>query len=209
MNQCPYCDEFEKGFFETQNQNYGNRILFESDNFVVFPSLGQIVEGYLLIASKKHYIGMGQIPKELYTELDSVCQKVRQVLLDTYGTPLFFEHGSTSERKKGGCCITHAHIHAIPVQIDVLPELAKHFKYKKIKTFNSLKEQFDKGVSYFFYESNSAERYLFEVPDIVPSQYIRQIISTKIGKPERWDWRTCFGISELLRTIDSLKDKFE
>ncbi len=121
---------------------------------------------------------------------------------------MFFEHGATSERKKGGCCITHAHLHAVPVQVDVFSELAKHFDYQKIETFDQLKKQFDKGVPYFFYESNSGGRYLFEVPEIVPSQYIRQIIAAKIEKPERWDWRTCLGIDELLRTIEKLKDKF-
>jgi len=204
MHECPYCNEI--GFSEDQNRKI--HILYESDNFIVFPSFGQIVEGYLLIASKKHYIGMGQVPQELYTELHSVCARVRQVLSDSYGTPLFFEHGSTSERKKGGCCITHAHIHAVPVQIDILPELSQHFNYRKIAAFDSLKEQFDTGVPYFFYESNAGERYLFEVPEIVPSQYIRQVIAVKIGKPDRWDWRTYLGNDEINRTIKKLENSF-
>jgi len=208
MHQCPYCNEFEKGSFEIQDKNYGNRILFESDNFIVFPSLGQIVEGYLLIASKKHYIGMGQVPHELYSELNSVHQKVRQVLSEAYESPLFFEHGPTSEKEKGGCCVTHAHFHAVPVQVDILSDLAKYFKYQKIETFDSLKKQFDKRVPYFFYESNLKEKYLFEVPEIVPSQYVRQIIAFKIGKPEKWDWKTYYGIDELLKTLEKLKDKF-
>jgi len=205
MIQCQFCDEFEKGFLEFQDINFGNRILVESDNFAVFPSLGQIVEGYLLIASKEHHIGIGNVPQEQYRELDSVCQGVRRMLSDSYGSPLFFEHGSASERKKGGCCITHAHIHAVPVQCDILPELGSYFSYSEIESFDPLKEQFDKGVPYFFYESNAGKRYLFEIPDIVPSQYIRQVIALKIGKPERWDWRTCPGIDELLHTVELLK----
>jgi diadenosine tetraphosphate (Ap4A) HIT family hydrolase len=207
MNPCPYCDEFENGFFELWNRNYGSRILYETENFVVFPSLGQIVEGYLLIASKKHYVGMGQVPKELHPELEMVCQKVRSVLSEKYRTPLFFVHGSVSESKKGDCCIAHAHIHAVPVQVDVLSELAKNFRYNMIKTFDSLKEQFDQGMPYLFYESNSGERYLVEAP-IVPSQLIRQIIAVKIGKPERWDWRQHYGTRELLRTVDKLRSAF-
>ena len=91
--------------------------MFESDNFVVFPSLGQIVEGYLLIAPKKHYIGVSGIPKELYPELEEVCKKVRNKLSEVYCVPLFFEHGPHKE-SKGGCCIDHAHIHAVPVKTD-------------------------------------------------------------------------------------------
>lgn len=208
MFSCQYCEEFESGKLEINGQDLGNRIIFESDNFVVVPSLGQIVEGYLLIISKKHYTSIGEIPPGLHDELDTVCQKVRKILFDSYGMPLFFEHGPSCKRQKGGSCIDHAHLHVVPVQIDILPELSKHFRYKIIKSFDALKKQFDKGVSYFFYESNLRERYLFEVSEIVPSQYIRQIIASKIGKPERWDWRSCFGINELLKTIERLKNKF-
>ena len=76
-------------------------------------------------------------------------------------------------------------------------------------TFDSLKQQFNKGVPYYFYESSSGKRYLFQVPDIVPSQYIRKIIAAKIGKPERWDWRVCLGIDEMIpKVIATLKEKF-
>jgi|SRR3989344_1835137 len=208
MDDCLFCNEFDLGSFVVQNQNYGSRILSESDNFLVFPALGQIVEGYLLLASKKHHIGIGQVPEILYPELESVLSKVRRVLLEAYASPLFFEHGPTSNIKKGGCCLVHAHIHAVPVQVDLLLALSKHFKYEKIKSLKALKEQFNKGVPYYFYESNIGERYLFEVPEIVPSQYIRRVIAAEIGKPERWDWRNYYGIEELLNTRGRLKNKF-
>jgi diadenosine tetraphosphate (Ap4A) HIT family hydrolase len=169
MESCPYCYEIKRGFFEFKNKNYGNRILFESDNFIVFPSLGQIVEGYLLIASKKHYVSIGQIPEELYQELEFVCNKVKEILSENYTVPILFEHGALSEYKKGGGCITHAHIHAVPIRINILFDLTKYFKFKKIKDFEDIKEQFNKNIPYLFYESNFAERYLFEVAETIPS----------------------------------------
>ncbi|MDO9399153.1 MAG: hypothetical protein Q7T79_00480 [bacterium] len=204
MNSCPYCEEFKDGF----SSEYGNRILYESKNFVVFPSLGQIVEGYLLIASKKHYIAIGEIPSKFYFELNAVCQKVRKILSENYESPLFFEHGPISSIKKGGCCIEHAHFHAVPVKIDILEDLSKNFKYKNIKSFDSLKKQFRKEIPCFYYESNFGEKYLFEIQEVVPSQYIRRLIAYKIGKHERWDWRACMGLDELKRTISKLKNKF-
>ncbi len=202
MTNCPYCDAFENGF------KYGEKALYESDNFIVFPALGQIVEGYLLIVSKKHYISMGQVPSGLYSELDSVCRKVREVLSDNYEIPLFFEHGAVSQIKKGGCCIEHAHLHAVPIEVDIMDELAGRFEYSKIKSFFKIRRQFKKGISYFYYESNLGERYLFEISEIVPSQYIRRVIANKVGRPERWNWKNCFGLDELLRTVDKLEGKF-
>src|SRR3989344_6771630 len=120
--RCQYCSEFEIGHLDFNGKNLGNRMLFETDNFVVFPTIGQIVEGYSLIASKLHYTGMGHIPLELHAELESVKNKVRKVLTDNYRNPLFFEHGPASRAKKGGCCIEHAHFHAVPVNLDIVPD---------------------------------------------------------------------------------------
>lgn len=208
MSICPFCKELEVNYFEFQNQRYENRILFESENFVVIPSLGQIIEGYLLIMPKKHYIGIGHLPKKLYPELELICKKVKQVLKEVYGPSLIFEHGTVSEKKKGGCCISHAHFHVIPIQDEIFSEISRVFISSKIKTLSPLKEKFNKQQPYFFYQSNTDERYLFEIPDIVPSQYIRKLIALKVGKENEWDWRVYPEINKLLKTIETLKGRF-
>ena len=44
--------------------------LYETENFAVIPSLGSIVEGWLLIIPKKHYLSYGYLSsEELYKEL--------------------------------------------------------------------------------------------------------------------------------------------
>lgn len=207
MCNCPFC-EYSNGYFEIRGQNFKNKILFESENFLVFPSLGQIVEGYLLISSKEHYIGIGEVPMQLHQELENVQEKVRNILTENYGTPLFFEHGPVSRSKRGGCCIEHAHIHAVPVQMDILNDIADKFQFKKITNYDGLTKQFSKGIPYLFLEENS-DRYVFEIPDIIPSQYIRKIIAHKIEKPDRWDWHSCLGLEEMSRTIKKLSGKFE
>jgi len=178
MNNCPFCENNIK-------KEETDRILYESKNFIVFPSLGQIVEGYLLIVPKKHYISMGDVPAKLYPELKLVYNKVREVLLKNYENPIFFEHGPISQTKRGGCCIDHAHFHAVPIKVDLLIELSNNFKCKKIKSFLDIKKQFLTKTSYFYYESNLKEKYLFEIPDITPSQYIRQLIAHKIHQDEK------------------------
>jgi len=205
---CPYCEELEKGYFEVEGEKLGRRILFESSNFVVFPSLGQIVEGYLIIATKNHYIGLGEIPTELVGELGKIKNKVKEVLSRFYVAPIFFEHGTVSENKKGGCCIEHAHLHAIPVSVDIFEDLTKNFKPIKISNFFSLKNQFEKKVPYFYYENQKGERYLFELFNIVPSQYLRQLVAVKINSKDKWDWKNYFGLDEMKNTLDKLAGQF-
>lgn len=208
MPDCVYCQELETGFLEIGGSNWGNRIVFETDNFVVFPGLGPIVEGYLLIASKDHYMGLGNVPTELYSELESVQTKVRSILTQNYTPPLFFEHGPVSRMNKGGCCIEHAHLHALPVKVDITSELTHSFHHSIITSYDALKTQFQKGVPYFFYETNTGERHLFAVQESVPSQYIRKLIAQKVGKPERADWQSYLELEEVVRTAQTLKAAF-
>lgn len=204
MVVCDFCQAFETGSFPLSG---GNRILVDSGNYYVFPGLGQIVEGYLLIASKQHYIGIGEIPVQLYGELEIVLDKVREALRDFYCAPLFFEHGPATASRRGGCCIEHAHIHAMPVNIDIVDDISRQFSPHKISDLVELKRLYERGVPYLFLESTSGERYVFEIPGSIPSQYIRRIIAEKIGKPERWDWGAYWGLEELQRTLETLRGK--
>ena len=196
---CVFCEEFETGELKFRNLRI-KRILYESQNFVVFPSLGQIVEGYLLIAPKRHYLSIAQIPNSLYFELTEVQEKVRDILTKNYCSPIFFEHGPISESKNVRCCVDHAHLHAVPTSISILEDLIKHFKYKEVNNFTELPSD----VSYLFLEEKK-KKYVFPINTILPSQYLRQILAMKTCCSEKWDWRICPGIEELKNTIKKLK----
>ena len=208
MSDCVFCDEVETREFIVNGKSLGNRVIFESNNFVVFPALGQIVEGYLLIVSKEHHISTCVFSDDLFSEFHFVKEKVKEVLASYYQPPLFFEHGATSLSNKGGCCIDHAHIHAVPIRVNLFEELSKNFSYNQIYSYDKVQEYYGKNLPYFLIENNLSERYLFEVNSQVSSQYIRRIIADKIGKPDIWDWRKHYGLDELLKTIEKLKDKF-
>ncbi len=195
---CRLCKEYK------QQKN----VVFESDNFFVVPSLGQIVEGYLLVCSKEHFIGIGHFPIKLLNELEQVQTRVKKALVKNYTKPIFFEHGPVTSNKKGGCCIEHAHLHAVPVDIDILDEITKNFKAKKIKGFRALIKQVKKSTPYFYYENRQEEKYLFELFEPVPSQYLRRLIALKIGAKEKWNWMWHPGIEEFNLTLAKLKGRF-
>ncbi len=210
MEICPYCEEFERGSLRIGDFHFGDRMLYLSPNFVVFPTVGQIVEGYLLIASRVHYLGVGQVPNTLYAELEEVKGLVKNVLIAEYGpSVVFFEHGPASEVRKGGCCIEHAHLHCVPVEVDILKELSANFTLQRIDNFLPLKQLFANGIPYLYWENAQGQRFVFAVAEVIPPQYIRQIIASKIGKIDRWDWRTCPGWEEMRKTIATLKPHFQ
>ena len=217
MDECAFCEEFDTGILKLGRVELKYRKLFETENFMVFPALGQIVEGYLLIAPKEHYVGIANIPEGLFYELEYVSNVVKNVLRKNYlykgwkCTPLLFEHGSISRDKKAGCCLEHAHLHIVPIRIpsdNIKKELSEKLQCEEIISYNQIKIQLKRGRPYIFYESNEGERYLFDVNEDLPSQYMRRVIAKNIGQEDRWDWRKCMGLDELVKTIGYLEGKF-
>lgn len=54
------------------------RTIIETPNFRVFPTLGQITEGYVLIVPKEHHAAVGAFPNELFPELKDLKDDVKK-----------------------------------------------------------------------------------------------------------------------------------
>ena len=121
-HSCDFCDEFAGGcrnaFAVRYHGQITDRILCSTENFVVLPSLGQIAEGHLLILPRQHCLSLADIPHGNWGELERLSATVRRVLRSTYGTCVAFERGTRSGG--GGCGISHAHLHFVPVNNDEL-----------------------------------------------------------------------------------------
>lgn len=209
MGECTFCAELTGE--ETNNllrivlgEGYTTRVVRETENFVVLPTIGQIVEGYLLIVSKQHYLSFGHIPAQCFREFMNLKEETRQVLSEVYTSPIFFEHGPISESKRGGCCVEHAHLHGVPARIDLLDKLQTDFHWRSISSMLALRQQIERGMPYLFYESRDRRMYVFDAP-LVPSQYLRQLVATRLGLEERWDWRLWWGVPEMISTLQTLK----
>ena len=197
---CWFCKDYGKG---------KDTIIHETENFFVVPSLGTIVEGYLMILPKEHIKNIGSIPEELFDEFEEVKSKVKQILAENYCTPLFFEHGPVSDSlsQKGGCCIDHAHLHAVPIKSDLKEDLSEKFDMKKVDSVRYLIEQNKKNVPYLYYENQEGEKYVIELFDPIPSQYLRKIISVRIDKEDEWNWRENPNLELFYKTVENLRTK--
>ena len=120
---CRYC----AGFLGQQGnvQEPWDKILYESDNFVVVPTLGSMIEGWLLVVTKNHYICMGAIPERLWSELQHVLELATKVITSKYAAPTLFEHGPVTEGRRVGCGVDHAHLHIVPLHFNLLEKSKK------------------------------------------------------------------------------------
>ena len=205
MNRCDFCDEFAGGSENAFAHRYAqadDRIILASASFRVIPTLGQIVEGHLLIVPLRHFCAMADLPSSMIEEFNDVCGRVRSALTDAYGECVFFEHGVRGSGS-GGCGIDHAHMHAVPVAAKgFLDVLTREFGGCAINDLAEIQKVVKQESSYLFFEDSSAGRHVFPVTEL-PSQYMRKLVADSIGKPD-WDWRKCGQEPELFSTLERL-----
>jgi len=205
--QCVFCQELD-GFgrsiyHEMLGRELPSRIVHRTEHFVVFPPLGQFIEGGLLLATCDHRISMAALPDAYYADLDRLMAETCEVLEDRYGSrPLFFEHAPAAPGDKGTCCVDHAHLNVFPARVDVHAHLRK-FPHVEIGPMSNLSAAWFRDRPYLFLQTNEGRRFVYDA-GIVPSQYVRRIITRELGMPERWHWREYLGLEELKRTYGAL-----
>lgn len=198
-----------------------SNILHETENFFVVPTIGQIgIEGYVLICSKTHRIGLGDISPSQHDELEKLLSLTRHIVSSAYKIePIVFEHGPRTECHKGGSCLDHAHLHVVPASVDLLSSILplmkrglnvdSFFMIERTEGFHRFRKVFtERKTSYLFLEGADRERFLVEVNFPIPSQYLRQIIASEMGSLE-WDWRCFPHHDSFARTVERLKGKFQ
>jgi diadenosine tetraphosphate (Ap4A) HIT family hydrolase len=209
---CDFCNEFCDNAENTFRRIYGlrpnSRVLFRSEEFVVVPSLGQIVEGYLLLVPTKHWTALGDLSESLLGELADLCQSVAAILRKEYGSCVLYEHGTRSA-SAGGCGIYHAHLHAVPSSksLDQSELLKSKFSYSEIVDLNDIRSGTEHLPAYLFYQNPQGRSYVFDTGSL-PSQYMRRLLAEELGNPE-WDWRSAGREERLLNTLNRLSDHFD
>ena len=210
-NGCEFCDEFAGGlnnaFYARYEGCLRTRFLMSAENFHVFPTIGQLVEGYLLIVPKKHYAAFDQLSCSLWREFDGLHEHVKKVLSSYYGPCIMYEHG-VKRTGTGGCGIYHAHVHALPISTlsDPVQALKATFPYTRLPRPHRVAEYSANLASYLLYQDCRSRTYLFDTGPL-PSQYMRKLLAEALGH-QQWDWRTVGKEDRLLTTIQQLSRRF-
>ncbi|MFZ5452451.1 MAG: hypothetical protein ACOZF2_11375 [Thermodesulfobacteriota bacterium] len=203
MTRCRLCfDLLPHGHGEAWNEP-----LFESPNFVVLPSLGALVEGWLLLVPKKHFICMGALPDSVAAEMQEMKYFLCSVLQKYYGQVCAFEHGPSRAGLSVGCGVDHAHLHMVPVSFDlfsavtpILPENAFWFE----GGIEECRAAFTRGEDYLYLEQPIGVGRITTHQDF-GSQLFRRAIATRIGALNQFNWREHPQFPNVSATIDRVR----
>ncbi len=168
-----------------------NKVLLESEHFLLVPALGPLTAGHALIVSRSHSNGLVWMPAHVradYAEFQKRLRRLRPTI-----AWLFAEHGGGSEGMRP--CINHTHINLIPgvaAPITILAhkceQLDSQTMLNRTPDTSYICLEWGEDVAYF-----SAER--------MGSQFLRRLLWGARGRDD-WDWAVFPGWDVVAATID-------
>jgi diadenosine tetraphosphate (Ap4A) HIT family hydrolase len=209
--QCSFCREFgdpvgASPLLQSLGLELESRIVRQTAHFAVVPTIGQLLEGHLLILPKAHYLSFGHVPQDLVEEYLSLKQQVWSAVLAEYSVPpIMFEHGEAAEKRRAGGSVDHAHMHMVPTSADLLSIIRSDFVGRPIGSVTDLHCQAACGIPYLYYEDASGQSYVFDVSVELPSQYLRRLLAKQLGVSDRWNWRVFPEVERLRATVVRLE----
>jgi len=203
MKSCRLCsDQVTYGRTEVWNEP-----LFESLNFVVLPSLGALVEGWLLLVPKQHFICIGALPDPMVTEMQEMKHIICLNLQKSYGQVCAFEHGPSKANCSVGCGVDHAHLHFVPVAFD-LSSAATPYLPEKISWSDAGPEEcraaFNRGEDYLYLEQPIGAGRIATGQNF-GSQVFRRAIAAQVGAVNQFNWREYPQLQNVSATIEEMQ----
>lgn len=184
--KCPFCAELQKPETSIINKN---RIIAQTDSFVVFPTTGGFVRNYQLIVPKSHINCFGELSSRQYKELKDIILWQEEVNNEFFNSNFaMFEHGALNPHNESGKSIVHAHLHVFPNNKSLLEEIKKYnFTVLKNGDITDLSKVCKEHDTYLYYKDIDGQSYIITHQGL-PSQFLRKVLAESLGM-DKWNWR--------------------
>ncbi len=180
-----------------------DRPFLECATHVAIPSLGSLVPGWTLLVPRTHVLNSSNHYGN--QELSVWRAGVAQLLGKTFDRRVrMFEHGAVNSRSPTGCGVDHAHLHLVPLDVDIretFKELGPTLNWETVE-------------SKFVASYTNRREYLLYCDDATAlnpvccvailrrptSQFFRRAVASAIGKPSAYDYRHHPELHNVLET---------
>src|SRR5206468_4124900 len=135
--------------------------------------------GHVMLVPKQHVTSSVQLGASCFARMDLLRQKIALAAERKFGSVLFWEHGIACGAS-GGCGVSHAHVHFLPMErpllSELIPKLIERFPDSQSIQFPQLREAVDALTSYLYW-STSSDSGVLERSNSIPSQLMRNIVA--------------------------------
>ena len=192
-------DKSIEWFFENKIEN---TILDETNYFYILPTVGSLVDGYILVVSKRHINSMSELTKNEMDEYNFIIEKYRNIFRDIYGKyPIVFEHGSpVSDNSIRANSVIHAHSHIVNHAYLDEPKIIKRLNFKPIQRIEDIKS----NENYIMYINNNFKYVTYNFEPI--SQLMRKLIAKDLKYEDKFDWKKEKFMDNIIKTILKVKE---
>ena len=204
MCSCCFCDIISRS-----SKNEYDKVIYETNSFLVITSLGAFVEGYLLVIPKNHISSMSKLNDIQIEELKLLKVKILQIYKKYYNaSAIIFENGSSSEKGLFKDSIVHAHLHFVPSQKneDYSNKIFGNIGCERLKDYSEIKNYINE--SYIFYEYDKNNLYISKERTKFIRQHSRKILASEI-KGAEYNWKKEGYIDKCLSTIEKFSEYFK
>lgn len=183
-----------------------SRLIYSTENLTLLADMSPLVLGHLLLLPSQHYMSFAQVLSRHEAEVRSLLAGFVPLYRETFGEPLILEHGS-SAGQESHACITHAHLHFLPVDGESVDELliADALAYHELDSLGALALSPWPSSAYFLRVYREKCR-VYRPTEDQKRQYLRSVVGTvlSIEDPE-WDYAVVMRkevLRETMRMVD-------
>lgn len=199
MINCPFCEEQK----DPKNSIFGrDRIIAETDSFIVFPTTGGFVDNYQLIVPKVHINCFGELSIEQLKELKEIIKWQKDINKEYFNmSSSMFEHGALNPSNESGKSIVHAHLHIFPNNNTLFDEINKYgFGIMSINDISDLQTICREYEKYLYYCDVDGKNYIM-THEGIPSQFLRKVLADSLGIAT-WNWREAPYLDAIEKSLD-------
>ncbi|MBP2340152.1 diadenosine tetraphosphate (Ap4A) HIT family hydrolase [Saccharothrix coeruleofusca] len=201
-----FCEEISGAVDTSFNRFYQgappSRRVHSTRRFELLADMSPLTVGHLLLLPRKHYLSFAQVLVEHPEETEELLDRVIRIYRETFREPLVMEHGS-SQGQHSHACITHAHLHLLPIDGHAVDELmtADGLRYQDLSSIHDLASAPWPTSAYFLRLYRGTCRVYLPTAG-QRRQYLRSVAGAtlSIEDPE-WDYAVVMRKDDLRRTM--------
>ena len=199
---CSFCSIFRD---PTRRRDL-DAALVEDDDFTAFASLGGFIEGWVLIAPRRHVISLAQLSLDESERFATFRTEVEATVQRNYGSTISFEHGPTGCNQPVGCSVDHAHLHIVPFHRSILPDLmaVSPSDTEWRPCADGSVDALERGERSYIHLRDFDGREWTGFSEKLPSQLVRRVLRQLVVGDDCYDWRRYPCVSTVYRTIARL-----
>ncbi len=165
-----------------------DREVAATEHFVVLPTLGSLVPGWLLVVPRRVMPNLSYLSERERDGLAKLTRLLSDQARAFAATIFYFEHGGLAGSPIS-CGVDQAHLHIVPLPFDLI-DAAKTRRdviwHETPLTMLAAPELADREYLLLGSEGRPT---LLGTPLHPSSQWFRRLIASQLGRAEEWDYR--------------------